>query len=55
MEETVKLQGFKLGSIANLQGSVLLNYGLPDSISASPKKVHGFLGAPRIRALLEPL
>lgn len=26
MEEIVKLQGFKLGSMVNLQGTVLMNY-----------------------------
>ena len=48
MEEAVKLQGSELGSVMNLKGSVLLNYLLPDSISAAPKKVSGFLGAPRV-------
>lgn len=46
----MKLQGSELGSVMKLKGSVLLNYPLPDPISAAPKKVSGLLGAPRISA-----
>lgn len=41
MEEIVKLQGFKLGSIVNLQGTVLLNYLLPDSLQLLLRKSVG--------------